>query len=52
MVREIDDPVPEPGQVLIEVQAASVDFVDTLIVTGRYQITIPTPFTPGHNEEA
>jgi NADPH2:quinone reductase len=34
---------------VVEVKAASVDFVDTLIATGRYQIPIPPPFTPGNN---
>ena len=48
-VGEVDDPTPGPGQVLVEVQAASVDFVDTLIIQGRYQIPIPRPFVPGNN---
>jgi NADPH2:quinone reductase len=48
-VRAIPDPAPGPGQVVVEVKAASVDFVDTLIATGRYQIPLPVPFTPGNN---
>ncbi|MCF2533940.1 NADPH:quinone oxidoreductase family protein [Yinghuangia soli] len=48
-VREVADPVPGAGQVLVEVKAASVDFVDTLIAAGRYQIRVPPPFTPGNN---
>lgn len=48
-VQEIADPVPGPGQVLLEIQSASVDFVDTLIMTGVYQIPVPRPFVPGNN---
>src|SRR5438094_2069668 len=37
----------KPGQVVIDVKAAGVNFVDALFVQGRYQIKPPTPFTPG-----
>jgi NADPH2:quinone reductase len=39
--------VPGPGQVVLDVKAAGVNFVDALIVKGGYQIKPPTPFTPG-----
>ncbi|MFI7405957.1 alcohol dehydrogenase catalytic domain-containing protein [Streptomyces sp. NPDC049541] len=39
--------MPAGGQVLIEVTAAVVNYVDALMVLGRNQITPPTPFTPG-----
>ena len=42
-----DPPVPGAGQVLIDVAAAGVNFVDGLFVQGLYQIKPPTPFTPG-----
>lgn len=47
----VDTPAPRagPGQVVVSVQAATVDFADTLIATGKYQIQVPTPFTPGNN---
>ncbi|MFF0770333.1 NADPH:quinone oxidoreductase family protein [Nonomuraea wenchangensis] len=48
-VQEVPDPSPGPGQVLVEVEAASVDFVDTLIATGVYQIPVPVPYVPGNN---
>ncbi|MFG1946248.1 NADPH:quinone oxidoreductase family protein [Nonomuraea sp. NPDC048826] len=48
-VEEIPDPEPGPGQVVVEVRAASVEFVDTLIARGGYQITLPVPYTPGFN---
>ena len=38
---------PVPGQVVLDVKAAGVNFVDALIVQGGYQIKPPTPFTPG-----
>jgi NADPH2:quinone reductase len=42
-------PVPEPGacHVRIRVQAAGVNFADTLAVSGRYQEKPPLPFVPG-----
>ncbi len=38
---------PKPGQALIDIKAAGVNFVDALFVQGKYQIKPPTPFTPG-----
>jgi len=40
-------PEPGPGEVVIRVAAAGVNFADTLMVAGRYQATPPLPFTPG-----
>jgi NADPH2:quinone reductase len=42
-----EDPEPGPGQLAIAVDAVGVNYVDALIVTGRYQIKPPTPFIPG-----
>lgn len=42
-----DDLVARPGQVVVDVAAAGVNFVDALFVQGTYQIKIPPPFTPG-----
>ncbi|MEU8801248.1 NADPH:quinone oxidoreductase family protein [Spirillospora sp. NPDC048819] len=47
VVRETEPPVPGPGQVLITVEAAGVNYVDALFVQGRYQIKPPLPFVPG-----
>lgn len=44
---DAESPQPGPGQVLIDVRAAGVNFVDSLFVRGAYQIKPPTPFTPG-----
>lgn len=35
------------GQVRIEVSAAGLNFVDALLVEGKYQIKPPVPFSPG-----
>jgi NADPH2:quinone reductase len=46
-LEEAADPVPGPGQVLIDVHAASVNFPDLLVIAGTYQILPPLPFSPG-----
>jgi NADPH2:quinone reductase len=38
---------PGPGQLVVAVEAAAVNYPDALIVQNRYQISIPPPFTPG-----
>ena len=43
----LPDPIPGPGQVLVEVKAAGVNFPDVLTVQGKYQVRPPLPFTPG-----
>lgn len=44
-----DMPLPKlgPGHVRIAVKAAGVNFADTLIVQGRYQVKPDLPFIPG-----
>src|SRR5689334_16907523 len=46
-VAELPAPVPGGGEVLIDVHAIGVDFPDLLVVSGRYQILPPLPFSPG-----
>lgn len=46
-VKELQDPQPGPGQVVIDVQAAGVNFPDVLIVQGKYQFRPELPFVPG-----
>ena len=45
----VDLPMPErsPGQVLVEVRAASLNFPDLLMTRGEYQLKPPLPFVPG-----
>jgi NADPH2:quinone reductase len=40
-------PVPEAGEVLIEVHAIGCNFLDILLVQGKYQKRPPLPFSPG-----
>lgn len=44
---EVPSPALAPGQVRVAVAAAGVNFVDGLIVQGRYQVKPPLPFVPG-----
>ena len=46
-VREIAEPVLEPGQIVVDVRAAGCNFSDILMVQGRYQVKPPFPFVPG-----
>lgn len=41
----VERPVPGPGQVLVKVAAAGVNFIETYQRSGTYQV--PFPFTPG-----
>ena len=41
------DPVAGPGEVLMTVKAAGVNFADTLIIQDKYQIKPQRPFSPG-----
>jgi NADPH2:quinone reductase len=40
-------PPPGPGQVVVAIRAAGLNFPDTLMVAGRYQLKPPFPFSPG-----
>jgi NADPH2:quinone reductase len=46
-VDEVPDPVPDAGEVLIDVRAAGVNFPDVLITRGLYQFKPALPFSPG-----
>jgi NADPH2:quinone reductase len=39
---------PQAGEVLIDVAYAAINFPDTLIVQGLYQVKPKVPFVPGH----
>ena len=45
--KELPTPTPKPGEVLIEIKAASLNFPDLLIVQNKYQMKPPLPFVPG-----
>ena len=46
-VVDLPSPAPGPGQVLIDVKAAGVNFPDALIIQNKYQLQPPLPFAPG-----
>src|SRR5262249_26341455 len=46
-LEEIASPTPGPHQAVVTIKAAAVNFPDTLIVQGKYQIKPELPFTPG-----
>src|SRR5580698_104156 len=47
VLKEIPTPDPGPGEVLVEVRAAAVNFPDLLQTRGEYQHKPPLPFIPG-----
>jgi NADPH2:quinone reductase len=44
---EVPDPEPGPDQVLVEVEAVPVNYVDLVTLSGRYQFRPSLPYTPG-----
>ncbi|MGY2084035.1 NADPH:quinone oxidoreductase family protein [Blastococcus sp. SYSU DS0539] len=44
---ELPAPVPGPGQLLVRVEAAALNFPDLLLCRGQYQERPALPFTPG-----
>ena len=43
----LPDPVIKANDVLVKVDAASVNFVDLLVIGGKYQFLLDRPFAPG-----
>jgi NADPH2:quinone reductase len=46
-VEDAPSPALAPHQVRIRVAAAGINFADSLMVAGKYQVKPPFPFTPG-----
>ena len=46
-VAEVEQPVAGEGEVLVEVAYAGLNFFDTLIIEGKYQVKAAPPFSPG-----
>ena len=44
---EIADPVAGPGELLVRVHAAAINYPDVLIIEDKYQLKPPRPFAPG-----
>ena len=47
VVEEVMSPDPGPGEVVVSVKAASVNFPDVLIIQNKYQFKPQLPFSPG-----
>jgi NADPH2:quinone reductase len=47
VVEEVISPDPGPGEVVVSVKAASVNFPDVLIIQNKYQFKPQLPFSPG-----
>ena len=47
VLEEVASPLPKNNEILLDVQAAGVNFPDTLIIEGKYQFQPPLPFSPG-----
>jgi NADPH2:quinone reductase len=47
VVKDIPTPAPGPGEVLIRVRAAAVNFPDLMQTRGEHQHKPPVPFVPG-----
>lgn len=46
-VQDLPDPLPGPGEIVLDVRAAGLNFPDTLIIEGKYQFQPDVPFVPG-----
>jgi NADPH2:quinone reductase len=44
---ELPKPAPGRGEVLVEIRATAVNFVDLLMIAGKYQFLPELPFAPG-----
>ena len=47
VVEDVPSPKPGPGEVVVSVKAASVNFPDVLVIQNKYQVKATPPFTPG-----
>ena len=45
-LKEIPPPQAGPGEAVVRVKAAALNFFDTLIIAGKYQFKPPFPFSP------
>lgn len=44
---DIAEPTPGPGEAVVHIKAAALNFFDTLIIAGKYQHKPAFPFSPG-----
>ena len=43
---DVPDPVAAPGEAVVRIKAAALNFFDTLIIADKYQTKPPLPFSP------
>jgi NADPH2:quinone reductase len=46
-IEEVPEPTPGAKQLIVEVEAVGLSFLDLLLLSGSYQVAFPLPFTPG-----
>src|SRR5215469_1579939 len=46
VLADVPDPVAGPGEAVITIKAAALNFFDLLMIQGKYQIKPPFPFSP------
>src|SRR5262245_21214906 len=46
-IADLPDPLPGPGEAVVRIAAAALNFFDLLIIAGKYQYKPPYPFSPG-----
>ena len=47
VIENVADPVAGIGEVLVDIRATAANFVDLLVISGKYQFLPPRPFIPG-----
>ena len=47
VIREVPDPMPRPGEILVEIHATAANYVDILLIGGLHQSRPALPFIPG-----
>ena len=45
-IKDIPPPLAGPGEAIVAVRAAALNFFDTLLIAGKYQHKPPFPFSP------
>lgn len=46
-LEDVEGPTAGPGEVVVAVEAAGINFADVLMIAGKYQEKPPFPFSPG-----
>src|ERR1700759_1095399 len=46
VLADVPDPVAGPGEAVVAIKAAALNFFDILMIQGKYQIKPPFPFSP------